>query len=74
MHEALPPRTVAGGVAVGPAWSADSMSDRLAGGRPESNVYTVLLLIATLLVAGATVFLAVKSQQLFGSWNPFTRA
>ena len=48
------------------------MSERSAGGKPESNVYTVLLLIATLLVAGATVFLAVRSQQLFGSWNPFT--
>lgn len=50
------------------------MSDRPAAGKPESNVYTVLLLIATILVAGATVFLAVKSQHLFGSWNPFTRA
>ncbi|MCH7591483.1 MAG: hypothetical protein IH989_01715 [Planctomycetes bacterium] len=50
------------------------MSERPAAGKPESNVYTVLLLIATLLVAGATIFLAVKSQQLFGSWNPFSRA
>ena len=50
------------------------MSDRPAEGKPESNVYTVLLLIATLLVAGATVYLAVESQRLFGSWNPFSRA
>ena len=50
------------------------MSERPAEGKPENNVYTVLLFIATLLVAGATVFLAVKSHQLFGSWNPFSRA
>ena len=50
------------------------MSDRMAEGRPESNIYTVLLLVALILVAGATVFLALRSQQLFGSWNPFTRA
>ena len=28
----------------------------------------------TVLVAGATVYLAVRSQQLFGSWNPFSGA
>lgn len=50
------------------------MSDRPAGATPESNVYTVLLVVATLLVAAATVFLAVQSQTLFGSWNPFSRA
>ena len=38
---------------------------------PENDVYTVLVILATVLVAGATVFLAVRSQQLFGSWNPF---
>ncbi len=41
---------------------------------PESDVYTVLLILATVLVAGATIFLAMRSQQLFGSWNPFSGA
>ncbi len=47
------------------------MSERPAEGQPENNVYTVLLILATALVAGATVFLALRSLQLFGSWNPF---
>jgi hypothetical protein len=51
------------------------MSERpVNGGQPESNVYTVLLILATVFVAGATVFLAVRSQQLFGSWYPFSGA
>jgi len=48
------------------------------GDRPgmpaENDVYTVLLILATVLVAGATVFLVMRSQQLFGSWNPFSGA
>lgn len=48
-----------------------SMSEQPAGGQPEHSVYTVLLILATVIVAGATVYLAVRSQQLFGSWNPF---
>ena len=47
------------------------MSEHPVTGEPEDNVYTGLLIIATLLVAAATIFLAVRSQQLFGSWNPF---
>lgn len=47
------------------------MSERPVSDRPEDNVYTGLLIIATVLVAAATIFLAVRSQQLFGSWNPF---
>ena len=43
-------------------------------GSPESDVYTVLVILATVLVAGATVFLGMRSQALFGSWNPFTGA
>jgi len=51
------------------------MTERPAeGGQPESNVYTVLLIVATVIVAGATLFLVVRSQQLFGSWNPFSGA
>ncbi len=47
------------------------MSERPVGGQPENDVYTVLLIIATVLVGSATVFLAMRSEQLFGSWNPF---
>ena len=50
------------------------MGERPAGDRAENNVYTILLMIASLLVVGATVYLAVRSQQLFGSWNPFSGA
>jgi hypothetical protein len=49
------------------------MSDRPAG-HPENDVYTVLVMLATLFVAAATIYLAIKSQQLFGSWNPFSPA
>lgn len=48
-----------------------AMSEGPAPDRPQNNVYTVLLILATVVVAGATVYLAVRSQQLFGSWNPF---
>lgn len=50
------------------------MSDRPAGVKAENNVYTVLLIVATILVTGATVFLAIQSQALFGDWSPFGRA
>ena len=39
---------------------------------PPSNMYTVLLIVATAMVAGATIYLAMRSQHLFGSWNPFS--
>jgi len=47
------------------------MGERPASDQPENNVYTILLMIAALQVVGATVYLAVRSQQLFGTWNPF---
>ena len=50
------------------------MSDRPTDAAPENDIYTVLVMLATILVAGATVYLAVRSQQLFGSWNPFATA
>jgi len=46
------------------------MGERPAGAQPENNVYTILVMIAALLVVGATVYLAVRCQQLFGTWNP----
>lgn len=50
------------------------MSETPAGGKPENNVYTVLAIIATVLVAAATVYLGIRGQELFGSWNPFSFA
>jgi len=50
------------------------MSERPIDGSPDHNVYTVLVLLAALVVAGATVYLAIRSQQLFGSMNPFSGA
>lgn len=50
------------------------MGERPAEAKPRNDVYTVLLVTATILVAAATVYLAVRSQQLFGSWNPFVGA
>lgn len=45
------------------------MSDRPEG-TPSSDIYTILLVLATVLVGGATVFLAMRSNELFGSWGP----
>lgn len=49
------------------------MSDRPSL-RPESDIYTVLVITATVIVLAGTIFLLARSQQLFGTWNPFTRA
>jgi len=54
----------------GAAWEYMIMGERPAGAQPENNVYTILVMIAALLVVGATVYLAVRCQQLFGTWNP----
>ena len=48
------------------------MSESPAPDRPQNDVYTVLVILAAVVVAGATIYLAVRSQQLFGSWNPFS--
>jgi hypothetical protein len=50
------------------------MSEGPIGAQPENDVYTVFLILATVVVAAATVFLAVRCHQLFGSWNPFSGA
>jgi len=50
------------------------MSDRPAGARPDNDIYTLLLALATVLLAVATIYLVVRSQQLLGSWNPFSGA
>lgn len=50
------------------------MSDRPTGVRPDHDIYTVLIVAATVIVAAATVYLVMRSQELFGSWNPFSGA
>lgn len=37
---------------------------------PETDVYSVLLIIATVLLAMGTIFVAVRTYQLFGSLLP----
>ena len=39
--------------------------------RPESDIYTLLAIVATVFLAVGTVALCVRSQVLFGSWLPF---
>ncbi len=47
------------------------MSDGGPVSAPESDIYTVLLAIATALVLLATVIVSIRNQQLFGQWLPF---
>ena len=44
------------------------------GGQPDNDVYTVLVILAAILVLGATIYMGVRADQLFGSWNPFSGA
>ncbi len=39
--------------------------------RPESNVYTVLVIIASLFLLTGTIVTGVRAQALFGNWMPF---
>ncbi len=39
--------------------------------RPSSNVYTVLVIVATIFLLAATVFTSVRAQELYGNWMPF---
>jgi len=45
------------------------MSDR-PGSKPTNDVYTILLGLATILVGGATLALAMRAAALFGTWSP----
>lgn len=38
---------------------------------PTSDIYTVLIIVATAFVILGTVVIAVRSGMLFGSWLPF---
>jgi len=50
------------------------MAEIPGAGRAESNVYTILLIIATVVMIGATIYLAIRHQHLFGTLNPFSGA
>ena len=39
--------------------------------QPESNIYTVLTIVATLFLAAGTVYVGFRAQALYGSWLPF---
>ena len=39
--------------------------------RPESDIYTMLLIVATIFLVIGTVFVSVRAQDLFGNWMPF---
>lgn len=37
---------------------------------PQSDVYTILLIIATLFLAVATVFVSIQAHRFFDRWLP----
>ena len=39
-------------------------------GRPESDIYTVLLILASIFLLVGTVVIAVRAQHVFGTWLP----
>lgn len=47
------------------------MADQSDYGPAPSNVFTLLVIIAAIVMIGATVFLAIRSNQLFGTYSPF---
>jgi hypothetical protein len=41
------------------------------GAQPESDIFTVLVIIATVFVAVATIYTSVRASGLYGNWLPF---
>ncbi|MHC4092557.1 MAG: hypothetical protein ACYSVY_20175 [Planctomycetota bacterium] len=37
----------------------------------ESDIYTVLIAVATVFVLMATIYISVRANDLYGSWLPF---
>jgi hypothetical protein len=50
------------------------MSELTSDSKPGNDIYTVLVILATVLVASASIYLVIRGQELFGSWNPFSGA
>ncbi len=46
------------------------MSEGPVPSKAESDVFTVLLAVATVLVVVATVYTSVRANELFGIWLP----
>ncbi|NOS99579.1 MAG: hypothetical protein HOP29_03025 [Phycisphaerales bacterium] len=39
--------------------------------KPGSDIYTILLAVACMFLLIATVFMSVRSHQIFDRWHPF---
>lgn len=48
------------------------MADTGPGVQPESDIYTVLVMVATVFLLIGTVFVCVRANQIYGNWLPFT--
>jgi hypothetical protein len=40
--------------------------------RPESDIYSVLIIVASVFLATGTIFVSIRADALFGNWMPFT--
>ena len=40
--------------------------------KPDSDVYTVLVMVATVFLAVGTVYVGVRGNVIFGNWLPFS--
>ena len=39
--------------------------------QPESDIYTVLVIVASVFLLAGTVFVSARAQTLFDNWLPF---
>lgn len=39
--------------------------------KPEMDVYTALVVVATIFLVAGTAYVSVRAQALFGNWMPF---
>ncbi len=39
--------------------------------QPESDIYTALVIVATVFLATGTAYVSVRALALFGTWVPF---
>ncbi len=42
------------------------------GAQPESDIFTVLVIIAAVFLLAGTIYVSVRAQALFGAWLPFS--
>jgi hypothetical protein len=40
--------------------------------RPESDIYSVLLIVASIFLATGTIFVTLRANALFDNWMPFS--